>query len=195
MKHAMVVCTGLAVVLAVWLSACSASPAVVVPSREAAASPTPATPRETPTMSSASEPQTKPPPGTPPIEEESVTTQPGSGTPATKVPSSARQVVELAREDLARKLDLSPGEIWVSSVEAVEWSDSSLGCPQPGMDYAQVITPGFLIVLEAAGQTYEYHSDEGRFVVLCADQGQTPAPLIPVDPDEIDDGEPWVPVR
>jgi hypothetical protein len=33
--------------------------------------------------------------------------------------------------------------------------------------YAQVITPGFLIVLAAQGQTYEYHTDQKATVVLC----------------------------
>jgi hypothetical protein len=33
--------------------------------------------------------------------------------------------------------------------------------------YAQVITPGYRVVLEAGGQRYEYHTDTGRFVVLC----------------------------
>jgi hypothetical protein len=49
----------------------------------------------------------------------------------------------------------------------VDWSDTSLGCPEPGMMYAQVITPGFLVMIEAEGQQYEYHTDESRFVVLC----------------------------
>jgi hypothetical protein len=49
----------------------------------------------------------------------------------------------------------------------MEWSDASLGCPQEGMMYAQVITPGYLIVLEAQGQTFEYHTDQGTNVVLC----------------------------
>lgn len=206
MRHAMLVCTVLAVVSAVWLSACSASPAAVAPPQEATGSPTmgheddglestPASLTRTPPASPATEAQPNSSVGTPATEEESVTTQPTPATPGTKQPSDARQIVEIAKEDLARRLGLSPGEISVTSVEAVAWPDASLGCPQQGMMYAQVITPGFLIVLEAGGQTYEYHSDEGGFVVLCRQQGATPAPLIPIDPDEIDDGEPWVPVH
>jgi hypothetical protein len=52
-------------------------------------------------------------------------------------------------------------------VEAREWSDASLGCPKPGQMYAQVITPGYLVVLEAGGQRLEYHTDAGRRVELC----------------------------
>jgi hypothetical protein len=82
-------------------------------------------------------------------------------------PAEAKEAVRLARENLAQKLGLSPEAIRLVSVEAVEWRDTSLGCPQPGMMYAQVITPGFRVVLEAGGKKYDYHTDRGRFVVLC----------------------------
>lgn len=71
-----------------------------------------------------------------------------------------------ARQDLSQRLGIGIEEIEVQSVEAVEWSDTSLGCPQPGMMYAQVITPGYRILLRAGGQTYEYHSDRQR-AILC----------------------------
>jgi hypothetical protein len=35
------------------------------------------------------------------------------------------------------------------------------------MVYAQVITPGFVVILSAQGTEYEYHTDAGRFVVWC----------------------------
>jgi hypothetical protein len=68
--------------------------------------------------------------------------------------------------DLAGQLDIAAEAITVRSVEAVEWPDSSLGCPGPGMMYAQVITPGYRIVLEANGQSYAYHT-EGGTIVRC----------------------------
>ena len=54
------------------------------------------------------------------------------------------------------------------AIEPVEWSDASLGCPIPGMVYAQVITPGFRLVFEYQGQRNEYHTDrDGSSVVAC----------------------------
>jgi hypothetical protein len=99
-------------------------------------------------------------------------------------PAEAEQAIRLAREDLARRLGLAPKAIRLVSVEAMEWRDTSLGCPQPGMMYAQVITPGFRVVLEAKGQKYQYHTDAGRFVVLCRGEGLPiePVPLMPVAP-------------
>jgi hypothetical protein len=76
------------------------------------------------------------------------------------------QLVAQARADLAQRLGLSAESFQLTSAEAVEWPDTSLGCPKPGFMYAQVITPGYLIVLEADGQKYEYHADSRR-VSLC----------------------------
>lgn len=76
--------------------------------------------------------------------------------------------VAAAIADLVQQKSLPADAITVTSIEAREWSDASLGCPQEGFMYAQVITPGYLIILEAQGQTYEYHTDEeGRSVILC----------------------------
>ena len=88
-------------------------------------------------------------------------------------PAGAEEAVRLAQEDLAGRLGMASADVQLVSVEAVEWSDTSLGCPQPGMMYAQVITPGYRVVLEAGGQTYTYHTDEGRFVVLCEEGSGT----------------------
>jgi hypothetical protein len=125
---------------------------------------------------------------------EEATMIPTSTPAATGVepPAGAEQVVQLAQEDLAQRLSLASKAIRLVSVEAVEWSDTSLGCPQPGMMYAQVITLGFRVVLEAKGKKHTYHTDRGRFVVLCGKNGLPIYPLIPVDPDEIQDGKPWM---
>jgi hypothetical protein len=104
---------------------------------------------------------------TPLGEEESKTPESAEGTPEATLPYEARRAVEMAKEDLARRLEISVSDIAVISVEAVDWPDTSLGCPEPGMAYAQVITPGSLIMLDTKGQTYEYHSDRDSSVVLC----------------------------
>jgi uncharacterized protein (TIGR00251 family) len=81
--------------------------------------------------------------------------------------AEAEQVIRLVREDLAGRLNIAAQGIKLASVEGVEWRNTSLGCPQPGMMYAQVIVPGYRVVVEAEGQRYEYHTDRGRSVVLC----------------------------
>jgi hypothetical protein len=94
------------------------------------------------------------------------------GVPAPDVQSTdtdAQQAITLAVADLSQQLSVPEESILVESVKAAQWPDASLGCPQPGMLYAQVVTPGYLIVLTVEDQTYEYHAGQDRLVVLCAD--------------------------
>jgi len=104
---------------------------------------------------------------------------PGSATSPLPAPVGTAEAVHAAQADLAEQLGVEAAEIQVVSVEAVEWPDASLGCPQPGMMYAQVITPGFLVVLEAEGARYEYHTDQGGSVVLCEKEAKVDMPTTP----------------
>ena len=70
-------------------------------------------------------------------------------------------------EDAAAQLGVDPGEVAVVRSEKQEWPDASLGCPQEGEVAAQVITPGFLVVVEAAGTELEYHTDRRGNFRLC----------------------------
>lgn len=87
---------------------------------------------------------------------------------ATPPPDEAQAAADAAQQDLAARLEVPADQIRLVSVEAVEWPDTSLGCPEPGMNYAQVIVPGYLIVLEAGGKQYEYHTGDGN-IILCQD--------------------------
>ncbi|MBI2849307.1 MAG: hypothetical protein HYX88_04175 [Chloroflexi bacterium] len=84
----------------------------------------------------------------------------------TPVPAGAEVAVELAKKDLASKKNISDSGIAVVTVEEKDWADTSLGLPKPGTMYAQVITPGYRIILSHGGESYEYHSDRGQRVVL-----------------------------
>lgn len=73
--------------------------------------------------------------------------------------SDARErLIERAIEEVREEVNAAASDVRVASVEQVEWRDASLGCPKPGQMYAQVITPGYKIVLEANGNTYEFHT-------------------------------------
>jgi hypothetical protein len=106
----------------------------------------------------------------PPPEAGAMTPTPTPGATDVELPAGAEALVTLAQQDLARRLDLAPVMIWAVSVEATEWPDASLGCPRPGEMYAQVVTPGFRIVLEARGERYEYHTDREQTAVLCGEE-------------------------
>ncbi len=89
-------------------------------------------------------------------------------TPAVEIPAVARPVVDIVITQASEANGVSADQINVIQVEAREWPDSSLGCPEAGGFYAQVITPGYLIRVTAAGQTLEYHTDaSGENITLC----------------------------
>lgn len=76
-------------------------------------------------------------------------------------------LVTIALEDLSDRLNVDIGQIVVIEAELVTWPDASLGCPQPGMVYAQVPVDGTLIRLEVAGKVYEYHGGGWIDPFLC----------------------------
>ena len=105
-----------------------------------------------------------------PSQDAAATMSPQGTDGASAGPSDAagQAMVVIAKERLAGRLDVDVEEITLVKVQPVEWRDASLGCPKPGVDYIQVLTPGYLIKLEAAGSEYEYHTDDAQRVVTCA---------------------------
>ena len=84
-------------------------------------------------------------------------------------------VIPVAVADLAERLGLSESEIEVTAAYLVTWPDASLGCPEPGMQYAQVVTDGAVIELKADEMTYSYHMGGSRYrPFLCETPGSIP---------------------
>ena len=61
-------------------------------------------------------------------------------------------------KQLAANLGLQASDVSVVSSKIVEFGDACLGVAQEGVSCAQVVTPGLIIVLEADGVQYEYHT-------------------------------------
>jgi hypothetical protein len=110
-----------------------------------------------------------------------------SNTPTVTVPETAQEITALVRQDLAERLQMGQGEISVVKVSKVDWPDASLGCPQPGTMYAQVITPGYQIELQVGGREYTYHTGGGKFV-LC-ENGEPALGNDETAPDEMNPAE------
>jgi hypothetical protein len=76
--------------------------------------------------------------------------------------------------DLGAHTGTDPSGATVVKAEAVDWPDGSLGCPELGMMYIQVITPGYQVVLALDGTSYDYRvAGEGDVIRLC--EGLKPA--------------------
>lgn len=67
--------------------------------------------------------------------------------------------VEVAILYLAKQLDIPSNKIHVQSNEQIDWPDSCLGVVSEEIVCVPVLTPGFLIQLEALGVIYEFHAD------------------------------------
>ena len=72
---------------------------------------------------------------------------------------------KLAKTTLARARSIAVASIEVDSAQAIQWQDTSLGCPAPGMMYAQRLVSGYKVVLRAAGTSYDVHVGEGNAVI------------------------------
>jgi hypothetical protein len=87
---------------------------------------------------------------------------------------AAQAAVDAAVAAFAASAGVPAAEVRVVTVEPVTWPDSSLGCPQPGQSYLQVITPGYRVVLEAGEERATYHTSDGnagQIVVIRCDGG------------------------
>jgi len=77
------------------------------------------------------------------------------------------EVAELARADLAARLQIDLAAIEIVAAERVTWPDGSLGCPQPGELYTQALVDGFRVVLGHSSRVYLYHAGSDALPFLC----------------------------
>lgn len=92
---------------------------------------------------------------------------------ATEIAENLTPAQLAAVNAVAQNLGLAAEQVRLVSSEAVEWPDSCLGITTEGIACAQVITPGFRIILDAAGRQVEYHTNEEGTVVLPATEALT----------------------
>jgi hypothetical protein len=71
-------------------------------------------------------------------------------------------------KDLSKKIGAPASDVAGVVQEDVTWPDSCLGCVKTGEVCAQVLTPGYRIVLRVRDATYEYHTNRGDRVRLCS---------------------------
>jgi len=81
----------------------------------------------------------------------------------------AEALVEEAVADLKKQLDVGAERITVATVEPFEFRDASLGVPEPGKSYAQMIVEGYIIRLRVNERLYEYHAAGERVVLVPRD--------------------------
>lgn len=106
-------------------------------------------------------------------------TPPAAGATGQAADAGLARAIANAQADLVRRFGPSALGATVVQAEAVEWPDASLGCPAPGMMYAQVVTPGYQVVLQSGGQTFAYHGDRSGNMKLCGTGTMATTPQAP----------------
>ncbi len=95
------------------------------------------------------------------------TVSPATATPGSQaiIPSDIEIIARLL---VADQESVEAEALTLISSESVEWSDASLGCPQEGFGYAQVITPGYKLIFTLGDTSYAVHTDaDGSNLILC----------------------------
>ena len=84
------------------------------------------------------------------------------------------------RSDAALRAGVPAQDLQLESAQAVTWRDASLGCPHPGMSYAQVLVPGWRVRFVAAQKRLDYHvGRRGNWLRCPAERAQEPLPASP----------------
>jgi len=87
------------------------------------------------------------------------TNQDGSVVMLAEGAQDSAAVEQVVTEQLAASLGLKESDISVVSDTTIEFADACMGVAMEGVVCAQVITPGHIVVLEANGIQFEYHTN------------------------------------
>jgi hypothetical protein len=88
----------------------------------------------------------------------------GVAVPSASVPRDVRRAVVA---DAAKRFGVADTAVVLTRAEKVTWNDASLGCPEPGQVYAQMLVEGFRVVAKTPAGSLTYNTDGGGKVVSC----------------------------
>lgn len=81
-------------------------------------------------------------------------------------PNAPTEHLDAIRADLTNR-GVDNSELTVTHARQVTWQDGSLGCGEPGATYTQAQVEGWQIVVNAAGQSYDYRFGGNTTPMLC----------------------------
>lgn len=95
-----------------------------------------------------------------------ITTPSSASVAPTQQSASLAAIEDMASSFLAGKLGVAPAELTFVRAEPTDWADASLGCPQPDVAYAQVITPGYKLTFDRDGAAYVVHTNRDATQII-----------------------------
>lgn len=93
-------------------------------------------------------------------------------------------LLEAILQDAEARTGVEAAEMDLLRAEEVIWNDGSLGCPQPGMEYTQMLVDGYWVVLRAAGKELDYRATQTGFFVLCERKLALPGGAVAPTPEQ-----------
>lgn len=102
------------------------------------------------------------------LEENNLSVLEPAGTPEAEPEPDSGDGAESQFDDLladaARQLEVDVADLELATVAERDWPDSALGCAESGEVAADVITPGYLVIVTDGEREIEYHTDRsGQF--------------------------------
>lgn len=78
-------------------------------------------------------------------------------------------VIQVALDAASAQLGVPTDQLIVVMTAQRDWSDSSLGCSEPGHAYAQIITPGYVVTIDTDDLVTELqvNTDTGSRAAIC----------------------------
>ena len=105
------------------------------------------------------------PPTRIPDPEQAVLAPSGQQVSATAIPREVRRAVVA---DAARRFNVAESAVVITRAEQVTWPDGSLGCPEPGRMYTQMLVAGFRVAARTtAAEARLIEETPGRISVGC----------------------------
>jgi len=87
-----------------------------------------------------------------------------------------QSVTQQALADASSLTGVERARLVVVEAQAVTWQDSSIGCPQQGMQYTMALVPGYRVRIQAGERLLDYHASSRGSPVLCP-EGRAVDPL------------------
>ena len=100
----------------------------------------------------------------------------GDPVATAQIPREVRRAVVA---DAAKRFRVAESAVVLARAEQLTWSDGSLGCPEPGRMYSQMLVAGFRVVAVTSAGELTYHTDSHGNAVSCRASARSLPPRSP----------------
>jgi hypothetical protein len=87
---------------------------------------------------------------------------------------------KIAKDTISAQTEIARRKILIEDIQAIDYRDSSLGCPRAGMSYLQVITPGYRVKASAEGRRFDVRI-AGNQALICSRERNLQQPVTTIN--------------